>query len=148
MGQALVKTYANRFLLIDDDPIFCELLRHDADTQGVLLDCYTSLLEFDHRQPALNYDGVFLDFDMGQITGPDSIGYISSLFGNIPIILISALPYDDIRLHLSGNAIDHFVQKSEGYRNILQAGIALRQEQDYFFGCKSPSTGEDLQGPF
>jgi DNA-binding NtrC family response regulator len=125
MGQAHVDKRIKRFLLIDDDPIFCGLLGHYAETQGVVLHYYTSLLEFGNTAQLGNYDVAILDFDMGEITGPDSAGYVSGLFGNIPVLLISGMPKYQIQPYIRPGSIHCFVQKSQGCPAIMTAANNL-----------------------
>jgi DNA-binding NtrC family response regulator len=125
MRQALAKKHANRVLLIDDDPNFCELLRRYAETQGVSLDYYNSLQEFGHMRQPKRYDVVILDFDLGEITGCDSAGYISGLFGGIPVVLISGLSEMQIEPIKSSQGINCFVQKSQGCPQIISTALNL-----------------------
>jgi CheY-like chemotaxis protein len=125
MKNSSINAIAKRFLLIDDDPAFCAVLEHSAKEQGIELHFYTSLLEFGNMRKPIGYDVVILDYDLGEITGLDAAGYVSGVFGNIPVVLISASSEREILPIVQPGAIRQFVQKSKGCNGIIDVAKSL-----------------------
>jgi len=125
MKNSSVETTAKRFLLIDDDPAFCAIFEHSAKEQGIELHFYTSLLEFGNMRKPIRYDVVILDYDLGEVTGLDAAGYVSGVFGNIPVVLISASSEGEILPLVQLGSIRQFVQKSSGCHSIIDVAKSL-----------------------
>ncbi|MCX6128912.1 MAG: response regulator [Proteobacteria bacterium] len=115
-----VKNSQHRIVLIDDDPIFITIMKRWAEREGFFLVGYHSLSEVGLIGNLSSFDAAIIDYDLGTTTGID-IAFNSSLNKhNLPIIIVS---YKDRTREcvLTPSCVKAVLQKSEGYRFILQA---------------------------
>ncbi len=125
MNSFSVSKESRRFLLIDDDTEFCTYFSRYAHSIGMTLDFYTSLLDLEAFTTNSAYDVVIIDFDLGAHVGPDLVNYLSALFGNIPIYLVSAYSKERIQPYLVNHPTIEYISKSLGFANII-ATIQMR----------------------
>lgn len=115
-------------VLIDDDQVFCQLMKQHALKRGIEMDCFLNLAEMGSIGQFLNYRVAIVDYRLEQMTGIEVAEYFPVFFNQIPVILISQSP-----IELCGNAreklppsVKSFAQKSEGPEAILDKALLLR----------------------
>ena len=114
-----------RLVLIDDDPVFGHIFSKTADRQGLKIDCYETVLELDYMGLLGQYDVAVVDYDLGQVNGIEMVSYLSSLFGDIPMILVSSCDRVPTPEKPWSANVRCFVHKSQGVAAILQAAIEI-----------------------
>ena len=117
-----------RMVLIDDDQSYGVIMLRAAKAAGVKLDFYTSLLEVGSVGLLGRYDVVFVDYDLGELNGVEIAEYLSALFDDIPMILISQTP----RLQEGAtwpDSIVSFIPKSAGYRYVIDRAYQLHKNR-------------------
>lgn len=117
-----------RILLIDDDVDFAALSASYAGSKGLQLDYAASLLDLGRVGAFVDYDLVILDFRLKGMTGLEVADYIQAFFKNKPVILISALPADELPEGLDvakkqSFSVCEFVSKNQGIDYILQRAL-------------------------
>ena len=117
-----------KYILIDDDPIYQSIMTRVAQQKGIDLDVYESLLALGSIGLLAKYDAVIVDYDLGQINGIEIAEYLSALFGDIPMILVSEKQRDP-RSHPWPNCIKQFINKSLGYEYVINQAIEATARQ-------------------
>lgn len=107
-------------VLIDDDSTYCSIMRRYAKKDGIELDTYPSIMEISAGSNELlgRYEAAIIDFDLGEVNGVEIISYLSSIFGDIPMILVSGSERSDSNCKWP-ELIKSFKLKSTGYQEIL-----------------------------
>lgn len=115
-----------RFVLFDDDPTYRAIILRAAGMEKMEIDVYESLMELGSVGLLGRYDAAIVDYDLGNINGVEIAEYLSALFGNIPMVLISQQERspDDAGWP---NSIKMFVKKSEGYSYALAQAKKLAE---------------------
>lgn len=76
-------------LIVDDDPLICDLLEHFCskvdDVEEVMM--ATTGFETINLLNSVNFDLIFLDFDLPDITGKDVLNVLDN---NIPVIMVTS----------------------------------------------------------
>ncbi len=112
-------------LLVDDDPTFGRIFRENARKRNVSVILCISL-----DNPELLTGQVFhaaiVDYDLGELTGPELGQELSKLFNDLPIILISGTDRTDKTGWPEG--VKEFVPKSAGAEAILDAALRAATE--------------------
>ena len=109
----------NRFVLIDDDPVYRTILLRAATMEGFDIAVYESLMDLGSIGMLGRYDAAIVDYDLGNINGVEIAEYLSALFGDIPMVLVSEhsrSPGEKVW----PSSIKKFIRKSEGYSHTLQ----------------------------
>lgn len=107
-----------RIVLIDDDPSYGSVMARYAQIEGVELDIFHSLSELGFVALLRNYDVAIVDYELGDLNGVEIAEYMSSLLGDMPMVLISASD----RTAETQNCppcVRAFVNKSEGFNKVL-----------------------------
>lgn len=107
-------------LLIDDDPLFCNLMSGAAKALGLELYYYNSLLEMDQSTLAQSFDLGILDYDLGPINGFDIAQHAPQLLQDRPVILVSATEKERIPKGEWPSQICGYVCKKDGAIKILK----------------------------
>jgi DNA-binding NtrC family response regulator len=76
-------------LLVDDDPIFGQLLQRVALKEGVRLTVISSAEDAYRWVPALKFDVGLIDYDLGRVTGIQLCNFMQAEGHEVPILLIS-----------------------------------------------------------
>jgi two-component system response regulator HydG len=117
-----------RLVLIDDDVGFCKIMSRFAQSRGIKLDCFASLLEMGSLGRLSNYAAAIVDFDLGPMNGVEIAEYLPAFFGDMPMVLISG----KLR-QKSGKdwprSIRRFVHKDAGPDAVLDAALSLLEEK-------------------
>lgn len=107
-----------RFILIDDDPSYRAILLRCAVTEGMKIDAYESLMDLGSIGLLGRYDAAIVDYDLGAVNGVEIAEYLTALFGDIPMILVSERDRS-----AEGKtwplSIKKFIKKSQGYSYAL-----------------------------
>jgi len=115
------KHYAPRVVLIDDDPIFLNLMEFAAEKAGFTVESYTSLAELGHLGTIKKFDLAIVDYQLEQMTGVEIAEYFSVFFSNIPLILVSANKEEIFDKSHWPKSITRFVSKQEGFLEVINA---------------------------
>jgi DNA-binding response OmpR family regulator len=116
-----------KILLLDDDPVFGNLMVAVAQRHGIELDYYPSLLDLGYIGRLEEYGAAIVDYDLGTMTGVEVGKYLAAFLHGTPMVLISASE----RRHDAADwdeCIRSFVHKSDGHEAILLAAKAALQE--------------------
>jgi len=107
-------TLKQRIVLIDDDPTYRSILLRFAAMEGIDMDVYESLMDLGSDALLGRYDAAIVDYDLGALNGVEIAEYLSELFGNIPMVLISEKNRSPGSKGWPNN-IKKFINKSQGY---------------------------------
>lgn len=107
-----------RFILIDDDPTYRAIVLRAASLEGMVVDVYESLMDLGSVGFLGCYDAAIVDYDLGSINGVEIAEYLSVLFGDIPMVLVSEKVREPGKRGWP-RSIKAFVKKSEGYAHAL-----------------------------
>ena len=122
-SRSIKKVAAEKFpkiLLLDDDPVFRNLMVTLGAARNFDVEAYESLQEIDRFPNNLPYAGAILDYHFAETKLPDLLMGLDSFFKEIPTLLVSA--DDDAKLALSSNpSLRGFMSKSKGGLEILDA---------------------------
>lgn len=108
-----------KIILIDDDSTFQKLLRQSALRMGIELATYPSLAELGSVGRLTEYDVAIIDYDLGDMTGPEIAEYTQALLSHLPVVLISGQNRQPEQKPWPASIKD-FVQKSLGHKMILK----------------------------
>ncbi len=112
-----------RFVLIDDDELFCDILANYAKLRDIPLDYYLSLSEMGSIGRLSQYHVAIVDFDLGQMNGVEIAEYLPVFFGGMPLVLISATEKERLATDKWPESIKAFVHKGEGPSAILDTAL-------------------------
>lgn len=116
-----------RIVLIDDDPVYGAVIGRWAQLEGVELDVFHSLDDLGFVGLLSQYDVAIVDYDLGQINGKDVADYMTTLFGNKPMIMISGVDRSQELLNCP-SCVKAFMKKSAGYEKILNTALDIRRK--------------------
>lgn len=111
----------NRIFIVDDDPVFVKLLRHNFDMQKVrgVVDfgsgeaCLAAL----HKRPSL----ILLDFSMQGLNGLDVLKKIKSESPKTEVIILTALQDSTLKSKcMDEGASNYIVKDEEGMRYLKE----------------------------
>ncbi len=118
-----------RIVLIDDDPIYGAVIRRWAELEKVDLDVFNSLDDLGFVGLLSQYDVAIVDYDLGELNGKDVADYMSTLFGNKPMVMISVIDRSTEIMNCP-SCVKAFMKKSAGYEKILNTALKLRKNRD------------------
>ncbi len=118
-----------RIVLIDDDPIYGAVIRRWAELEKVDLDVFNSLDDLGFVGLLSKYDVAIVDYDLGELNGKDVADYMSTLFGNKPMVMISVVDRSTEIMNCP-SCVKAFMKKSAGYEKILNTALKLRKNRD------------------
>ena len=107
-------------LLVDDDPIYYQVLAQVAAQEGIDLDWIGDPMHLQDVRSLPHYDGILLDYYMGQVTGPDIADHLMSLAGDLPIMLVTVGNCQETHQESWPGCIVNYISKSEGPREVLR----------------------------
>lgn len=116
-----------RIVLIDDDPVYGAVIGRWAQLEGVELDVFHSLDDLGFVGLLAQYDVAIVDYDLGQINGKDVADYMTTLFGNKPMIMISGVDRSQ-EMRECPSCVKAFMKKSAGYEKILNTALSIRHK--------------------
>jgi len=107
-----------RFVLIDDDPIYRSIMLRVAHSEGIEFDVFENLDDLGSVGMLGQYEVAIVDYDLGGMSGLDIAKYLTALFRDTPMVLVSESE------RLPGKmgwppSIKRFVKKSDGYLHVL-----------------------------
>lgn len=108
-----------KFLIIDDDPVFCRIVSKLCNLNGIASTFHTSLKELDSIDLS-EYTGAIIDVHLGLANGVEVADYISSIEPDLPLLMVSTSRFQTKQLNLHGLP---FMHKSEGPQAIIEATI-------------------------
>ena len=113
-----------KIVLIDDDPVYGAVIRRWAELEKVNLDVYSSLDDLGFVGLLSQYDVVIVDYDLGELNGKDVADYMSTLFKNKPMVMISLVDRSMEMMHCP-SCVKAFMKKSAGYEKILNTALKI-----------------------
>lgn len=116
-----------RIVLIDDDPVYGAVIARWAQLEGVELDVFHSLDDLGFVGLLSQYDVAIVDYDLGEINGKDVADYMTTLFGNKPMIMISGVDRSQEMMSCP-SCVKAFMKKSAGYEKILNTALSIRMK--------------------
>lgn len=116
-----------RVFLVDDDPLFAEIMKHSAFELKVEILATTNISNIG---PLVNwdFDVAIVDYDLGSITGVDLSTYISYFIGDFPIVLISHSDREHQLENMCHNHDKAFIHKSLGPLKIIETALNVQKE--------------------
>jgi len=109
-----------KILLLDDDPVFRNIMVTLGATRQLDVEAYESLQEIDRFPNNLPYAGAILDYHFAEAKLPDLLMGLDSFFKDIPTLLVSADDKAELALG-SSPSLRGFMPKSQGGLKILDA---------------------------
>jgi DNA-binding NtrC family response regulator len=107
-----------KILLLDDDPVFRNIMVTLGAARHLDVEAYESLQEIDQFPNNLPYAGAILDYHFAEAKLPDLLMGLDSFFKDIPTLLVSADDKAEIALG-SSPSLRGFMSKSQGGLKIL-----------------------------
>lgn len=123
-----------KLVLIDDDPLFGNIMVRVAKKRELDIDYFSSLIETDSFGSLGQYDAAIVDYDLGNMTGIDIAEYLQLFFGDIPMILVSGEQRDKSVPKSWPGTVRCFIHKNEGYDAILSEALACIRVDDSTVG--------------
>jgi ActR/RegA family two-component response regulator len=116
-----LEEHISKVVLIDDDPVFCSVMLGAAKQKSIAIDTFQSLLEIGYIGNLNRYKVAIVDFDLGQMNGLEIADYLSVLFGDIPMILVSCLTPEEIGYKELPRSVKGYFNKLAGHQAILDS---------------------------
>ena len=140
MDVAFAKSM-RKMVLIDDDPMFRRLMSTYANSMGINLKCFSSLLDMHSFAHLKNYDLALIDFHLDSLSGTEIAEYVDIFFGDLPVIIVSGDPEigEKLKVNKGPACIREFVSKHVGPRAILEAASKSLQTFDFYKSLKERS---------
>lgn len=115
----------DRILLIDDDPVFGGVLTRTAETRGIRLDYFESLVDALYDSYLEEYDAAIIDCCMPGLNGFEVSQYLATFLKSIPVVLVSQTDGPFRRYMEERSGASAFVPKRQGAGAILDAAWSL-----------------------
>jgi CheY-like chemotaxis protein len=122
-----------RLLVVDDEPDVCELLRLALGAAGkcdvhAAHDAKAALRALDHEEAP--FDGIFLDIQMPGTTGIELCSIIRGTpgYGDVPIMMLTAMTERDYLRHAFANGAHDYVTKPFDINDISKKFAKLRAD--------------------
>ena len=128
-------------LFVDDEPGLLQVVKLSLEDTGI---CTVDVAESAETALTLletnQYEIILSDYDMPEMDGIELLRIVRERFGEIPFILYTALPREEVLLEAINQGVDFYLQKSgepeiqfaELIHLIEQAVIRRRSEQALF----------------
>jgi CheY-like chemotaxis protein len=112
-----------RILLMDDSPIFLEVMRSALEKEGYAVVCASNLAELDGvRATNVSSDLVLMDVQMPEAFGDDIAMTLRHAYGvSAPIYLLSSLEETELAERAKWAEIDGFISKNRGMDAVITA---------------------------
>ncbi|MBN8548062.1 MAG: response regulator [Deltaproteobacteria bacterium] len=112
-----METNKPHFLIVDDDPVVCELLSAMLDSFGceaeVLMSSRAAILMLDRPDAASRFDGIFLDVVMPDTDGIQVLSAIrrNSHTQELPVIMLTAMDTASIMMNSYQKGASYYMTK-------------------------------------
>ncbi len=111
-----------RILLMDDSPIFLEVMRSALENEGYAVVCASNLAELDGVRSQVASDLVLMDVQMPEAFGDDIAMTLRHAYGvQAPIYLLSSLDEAELAERAKWAEIDGFISKNRGMDAVITA---------------------------
>lgn len=111
-----------RILLMDDSPIFLEIMRAALEKEGFAVVCASNLGELDEVRSTAPSDLVLMDVQMPEAFGDDIAMTLRHAYGvQAPIYLLSSLDETELAERAKWAEIDGFISKNSGLEAVITA---------------------------
>lgn len=109
-----------RILLMDDSPIFLEIMQLALEKEGYAVVCASSLGELDQLRQQGPSDLVLMDVQMPEAFGDDIAMTLRHAYGvQVPIYLLSSLEESDLAERVKWAEIEGFISKNGGMEAVI-----------------------------
>ena len=117
-----------KIVLIDCNDVFRSLMLSFAESRGLNLVCYSSVLEMGSVSTFADFDIAIVENDTGTLSGIEVGEYLTALLRDMPLILISCgMRPTPITEDNWPSSIKAFVHKTEGPDAIFDSALQFRQ---------------------
>lgn len=113
-----------RILVIDDDPLYGEIVEQVANQQNVKVH---RILPSELDTLKGSFDAAIIDFDLGETDGAELSEQLEKHLGVIPTVLVSAIHREDLPRRKWPKSIIGFVPKAAGHMEAVMSAINLCQ---------------------
>ena len=110
-----------RVLLLDDDPIFCKLIKKVAQRNGIPLAICSRLADFGREPEHRDFDVAVIDYYLEDLKGPQIVW----LLDERPVVMVSRNENCVNEKKEWPESIKKFVAKRRGPQAILDAALTL-----------------------
>lgn len=109
-----------RVLMMDDSPIFLEVVRNALEQAGYAVVCANDLAELEQLREQGRSDLVLMDVQMPEAFGDDIALTLRNVYGiDAPIYLLSSLDDHDLADRVKWAQIEGFISKNSGLENVV-----------------------------
>lgn len=109
-----------RVLLVDDSPLFLEIVKTALEDAGYSVLCADSLSEVE-RLTSARPDLVLMDVQMPEAFGDDVAMVMRGMRGvKVPIYLLSSLDTDELSRRAAEAEVDGFISKNAGIEHLIE----------------------------
>lgn len=109
-----------RILLMDDSPVFLDVMRHALEAEGYAVVCASSLEELDRVRQQGPSDLVLMDVQMPEAFGDDIAMTFRHAYGiTVPIYLLSSLEEKDLADRVKWAEIEGYISKNSGMQAVI-----------------------------
>ena len=119
--MSLSQKHGIKALLIDDDPLFGNLLTRKASAHGIKLEYRSSLVEALYEGYLRSYDVAILDCVMPELSGFEVSHYLATFLEDISVILVSQSDSSFAKFLQDGCGAVTFISKEQGADAIFAA---------------------------
>lgn len=121
-----------KVLLIDDDPLFQELVRASLDHRYFEVDVFSSLSVLQNYADMSEYDIVILDHYLPEVTGLEIAQYVDMYFQNTPVIMVSGGHPGNDPAWVWPGCIQKYVTKKSGISALVSAVMDICMTRELF----------------
>lgn len=119
-----------RYLLIDDDVVFCKIMARGAYKMGNQLNYIHDPGQISQIKDMERYDVIMVDYHLGPIKGSKVASFINRFFKDIPIVMVSAKSDWWLKTHMpTQGRIKHFIHKERSPQEILEIAATASSEE-------------------
>jgi len=125
------KKNGKRMVVIDDDPVFLNIMAAAAKYAGIEHESFGSLDEMGTFTRLGDYDIAVLDYSLPAMTGVEIAEYIDIFFDRLPVILVSGSKGVLQAENDLPDCIREFKPKDDGIYGIIKAAKAILDQKEF-----------------
>ncbi len=115
------ETEAGNILIIDDDPLCCELLKSYIESRtSYAADACLSLADLGSIGMLADYDLIIIDYELEDMTGIEIAEYLDAFFPHKPAIVITGNSFLPAPSNHLPKSVRIFVSKSIGPEGVVE----------------------------
>ncbi len=120
----------NRILLIDDDNLLGQVLKHAGKKHDMDIHYYESLFDALYSHYFDDYNAVIIDCSMPVIHGEEILTYMRRFNPKVPLDMLSSDPHRLLKVMKEAEGFVHTISKSGGPEQILGRIKEVLQYED------------------